>query len=973
VTGAWQGPPLPPHWTAAGQLRLVGREPELRALREACTAAVGGARQVVLVGGESGAGKSRLVIEAATWCARAGAAVLVGSCVAELGSPYQPFAEPVGVLLTALADGTLGPGERDPELVDLLGLAAGRSAVRSSGGGHEYRPRLYGAVLEVLRAAAAVRPVALVLEDVHWAAPDGLQLLTYLVQHTGDLPLLLLATHRTTAPDRSPAVVRALTHLHRLPGVQRVDLTALGVEAVTDFLVAETGEAPSRVRPAARALHRHTGGNPFFLREVWRDLAAHGGLPSLDGGPLRAPESVRDTFLVRLDGLPAPTRQLLELAAVLGEEVDVDTLLALDAAAPAPAGPDAALDALDAAVDLGLVEPVEGRAGQYRFRHALARQAVLELMPPSRLTRYHALAADVLEKRPCTDRWVQRLAHHCASARALGYGERAVGYLVEAAELAARALAHDEAADLFERAASLATAPERQRDLQLRSAGSHFLAGRFPRAMELDATVFERGGPRDRLTAAIGYEIASWHLAERGHRAAEMLGAALSGIPQDPADPLYVRGLAALARALAFTGALDEAAALADRSIGYARELGDDRLLADTLQAGVFVGGSPATSSIRLSRASELMVLAERTGDLAPFRVIGYQRATIGYQRGDRRMVEEAHADMLRAARITGQRFWEYVADGFEHATWFMSGDLVAADRAAQAQRNRGRAVTVDERVEGPFGLQTFMVRREAGRLDEVRPLISGSERPQDLWAPGLLALYTDLGLTAPARRVLRWLVDEGLDRYEEADDWPATLAFLAEAAIALEDEPVAEQLRPRLAEYAGLNLAAGLLVAVFGSADRYRGALGSLLHRREAMDDLDAALEMDMRMSAPLHVAHTRATRVAHLRRVRAPARTVAAEVEEVRRIAEPLGLRRVLRGIGTAGPGRPGPDGLTSRELEILRLLAGGLSNRDIARQLVISESTAANHVRSIFQKTGAANRTQAARYATAHDLAE
>jgi DNA-binding NarL/FixJ family response regulator len=161
------------------------------------------------------------------------------------------------------------------------------------------------------------------------------------------------------------------------------------------------------------------------------------------------------------------------------------------------------------------------------------------------------------------------------------------------------------------------------------------------------------------------------------------------------------------------------------------------------------------------------------------------------------------------------------------------------------------------------------------------------------------------------------------------------------------------------------------MFVAVFGSADRYLGSVDSLLRRRDAAELLEAAVDMDTRMQAPLYVAHSLAAQVVHLRRAGAPPRRLQEVADRARCIAEPLGLHRVLRTVGAVCPPAERPDGLTARELEILQLLADGLSNREIASTLFISESTAANHVRSIFVKTGATNRTQAARYAAAQHL--
>jgi len=285
-----------------------------------------------------------------------------------------------------------------------------------------------------------------------------------------------------------------------------------------------------------------------------------------------------------------------------------------------------------------------------------------------------------------------------------------------------------------------------------------------------------------------------------------------------------------------------------------------------------------------------------------------------------------------------------------------------------------GQRPAAAEDTEGPYGIQTYMVRRETGALEQIRPLITGQERPTAYWAPGLLALYTELQLDQATARLLRWLLDQELPRYQDSAQWPGVLAFLVEAALSLRDEAAARRLRPLLAEYAGLNLVAGQFVALFGSADRYLGAVDSLLNRGTPQEWFASALDMDTRMGAPVHQAQTLAAQVLHESRLGATGRRVEELVQQVRSIAEPLGLRRVLHMLPTVRS-RSGaasrPDGLTARETEVLRLLADGLINRDIAERLVISENTAANHVRSILTKTGCGNRTQAAMYASAHGL--
>jgi DNA-binding NarL/FixJ family response regulator len=190
---------------------------------------------------------------------------------------------------------------------------------------------------------------------------------------------------------------------------------------------------------------------------------------------------------------------------------------------------------------------------------------------------------------------------------------------------------------------------------------------------------------------------------------------------------------------------------------------------------------------------------------------------------------------------------------------------------------------------------------------------------------------------------------------------WPIELAFLTEGALALGDRDAALVLRPFLAVYAGMNLAGGQLVAVFGSADRYLARVAALLGDGEAAErHFASALEMDRRMGSVVHVAETLAAH-ALAAKDSARARSLAAEA---RTLAEPIGQVRVLRSLERLAPAGPAP--LTAREAEVLALVAEGLSNREIAARLFISANTAANHVRSILMKTGTANRTQAARYA-------
>jgi DNA-binding CsgD family transcriptional regulator len=969
-------PSLPIRWGSPGQQPpFVGRRDDLAVLEEAWAAVLAGAGRAVFVGGEPGAGKTRLVAEAARVMYGQQATVLLGSCVAELSAPYEPFDEPVRVLLQAIHQGHIlvdNWGSTANELpIELLTAVADRMGTALVSAEAAHRRGLYDAVAAVFRSAADLAPLVLVLEDLHWAGATAVELLGYLVERSAEARILILATHRTSGPDRSQPLGEAIAGLHRLDGVRRLDLSPLSTDDITEYLAHQIRHPGRQLREIAALLREQTGGNPFFLRELWRDLAPPGGLGNVRLGALRAPQSVKDALEYRLRRLTTEQQEVVELAAVIGESFDCAELVAI-----CRHSVDAVLAALDAGVDSGIIEQAAGADGCFEFPHSIARQVLLERLSPSRLALAHSRIAEELESNfPAAERRVQRLAHHYASARALGHVERAVRYLVQAAEMADRSLASADAAGLYQRAASIATVPAQRDDLRLHAARCYLLAADFGRARELSEAVTATGGPSQRLEAGILYETAGFRPGLDGHRAVQVLTAALRAVAPDPTDTLYIRGVAGLGRAVAFTGNRGQAQALGDEAIAMARAVGDQNLLASTLEATLFYPCRPADLAERRGRSDELTQLALQSGNAEHLAAAASCRALASYTSGDATGLADCQADLATAAQETGTDFWEYFAGCASYALQFIAGDLDAAMRTSSQLAEYGSSFGTDD-TEGPYGVQMYLLQRVAGRLEAVRPLISGQESPSQRWAPGLLALYTELGLDQSAHRLLQWSLERYTDRDRESGDWPIRLVFMTEAAVRLQDIAAVRQLRPLMAEHAGLNLLSGHFTAVFGSADRYLGQLDSILGDRSAEDRFDAAFDLDVRTRSTLHQAETLAAHVAYLRCTGKDLARADRLAEQARSIAEPRGFRRVTRMLETrdiethnARPRHHG--GLTSREVEVVRLLAAGASNRKIATQLVISEHTAANHVRNILMKIGAGNRTQAAIYASAHGL--
>ncbi|GAA2166906.1 hypothetical protein GCM10009845_27200 [Pedococcus bigeumensis] len=935
-------------------------------------------RQVVFVGGEPGVGKTRLVVEAAAALREQGAAVLWGSCREEFNTPYRPF---VAILEQALEQ---APAQalRDitthaaAPLLRLTKATLGHWPTASvERGDGDSQPVLFDAVLRVLLAVVEQGPAVLVLEDLHWAPEPTLGMLSHLVESTAGEQLLILATRRTTAPDRTDPVSFALADLHRLDGVARIDLVGLTTEDVAQYLVREARVSPRSARAAAPVVRDHTGGNPFFLQEYWYDLASRGGLDALRLGSAKAPRSVQDALARRLAAFDLAHTRVLELAAVAGDMVDPSLLVSA-----CDLGADMVLEGIDLAVRAGLLV-ADAEAGGYRFVHSLVRQAVLDQMAATDLAGTHGRIAAVLETRVAGDdpSNMAQLAHHYVEARALGHGEKAVRYLVMAAQQAVRGIAHGEAATLYEQAAQLHVVDgPPQGELLFAAARCHMHAGHFPVARQIYDQLSTDRDPKVRLLAAIGHEDASWRPSENGQRSLEMLSKARQASSLDDDDPLNIHALASMGRAASFTGDRRQARELGEEALRLARLSADEHLTAHALGATLWQGLNPALAPALLARALEMHEIATRLGSDDHLGPAAFHRGAFAYIVGDEPEWSSAQRDMTEIALSRGQPFFRYVSGCSRFAHRYAVGDFAGAAHIA-AWLDDQFSHEFDGATEGSWGLQQFMLHRVTGGLEQIRPLITGEESLEHQWLPGLLALYTGLGMVEPAGRLLRYLSDR-LDDYRAGAQWAGVLAFATEAAAKLDDVTAAACLRPLLTEYAGSNLMAGANAAVFGSADRYLGQLDSLLGDPSADRYFERALEMDRRMGAATHQVETLTAWSWHRARAGGPTRgqvcpTAASLAEEARAMARRIGHRRVLTELDAEPAPRvqrePLPNGLTEREVDVLRLVAEGLSNREIGERLFISANTSANHVRSILLKTASLNRTKAAIFAVEHGL--
>ncbi len=961
----WVPPPLPAGLVARRRGPLVGRGAELAAFEQAWERVEGGNRQAVFIGGEPGAGKTRLAAEVAGTLFDHGVAVLVGSSTADDDVPYAPFAEALDRLLIAGPPGSMadplshvGPQLRrlstqvDRHLPD-TGPAADVGSARQA---------LFDALTGFLRRLATDRPIALILDDLHWAQLPTLAMLEHLLIGCADVRMLVVVTFRTTEPDRSDDLAARLVELHRFDGVRRLDLAGLDTEAIAEFVTRTQQLAPASARTAAALLRDKTGGNPFFLTELCNDLEIGGGIATLSA-QRTVPASIGDAIARRLAGLGDSVREVIEQAAVLGEAFDLPALIA-----SCDTGLPATLAAIDSAEGLGLIRPVHDSDVEFSFVHALTREAVVTGMAASRLRIMHARAAEALEGR-ADPSVIPRLANHYLRAHVLGYHERALRYAQEAARMAEQSLAHEDAAKWFERAASLPelSLADRAR-MNFGAAANYVRAGDFARARATYERISAMDDPLIRLEAAVGYEDASWRPGLADSRAADLLASALESCALPADDPRYVHALSSLGRALAFAGEAAHARDINDRAIELARAAGEPEVLQHALTTSLWHGITPNMCDIQLERSAELVRAAHSSRDYEALGVAAHFRAMASYLAGRPDELTASAADMQRAVQACGQPFHRFVGACIEQALTYLRGEFVGAERWADIALRTGSSFGVDG-TEGSHGVQMFMIRRETGALKRFGGFVDGSEKFAGRWVPGLLALYTELNCEPGMSRALNHLLSRNLSSHTHEAQWPMELVFMVEAALALGNLEAVRALRPFVTRYAGKNLLAGQFVALFGAADRYLARIAALGGDHAAAERyFDSALELDRRMGAMVHVAETLA-RQALFAAARGRTEDARRLSDEACGIAAPIGQTRVLDLMDSLLT--IGPDGLTDREVEVLRLLAAGLSNRAIGERLFISTNTAANHVRSILIKTGAANRTQAAMYAADHQL--
>jgi len=980
---------------------MVGRAGQLAVLRAASEAAGRGGYRAVLIGGEAGVGKSRLIAEfTAGFTAGAGPTrVLTGGCL-QLGGdglPFAPFVSMLRDLVRELGAGAVTamvPGRGGPELARLLPELG-----EPDGDRDPVRSRLFEEWLTLLGrlAEAGPRPAVLVVEDAHWADESTRNLLTFLIGQQRALRGVLIAvTFRSDELHRTHPLRPVLAELARIEWVQRLDLPRL-TRGETEELAARLQGYEPGPELAARLFERSEG-NPLFTEELLHS-------PDLTRD---LPESLRDLLLAAVARLPEPARDVLRVASA-GLDPNGYALLS----AVTRLDDEELARALRPAVAANVLL---ARRGGYSFRHALIREAVYDDLLPGEGERLHARFAAALEAGPSlveSGRAAIEVAHHWYEARD---ATRALTSAWPAAAQAGRSAAYAERLALLGRVLALwDQVPDAARRIGTdrpgvleAAVGTAELSGDDQRGLTLVNALLKDIDP-DLEPARAARMLAQRsrfkrHLGDPGD--AEDLHAALALVPA---------GVSASARAevlltMAPFGRTPGQRAYAAEALELARQAGDtanevNALL--TLGLGTAAPGYQAPAgSEALALIAEARALAGRAGD---------------WQSQLRAAVLESHllegaGEHERAAEVSRQGMRDAEAAGLARAlgTFLainLAEPLIALGRWDEALQVVGQALELAPPPLHRAALRTMQAQVAIARADlataaeavaDARRALSDAHYEDQYHLP-LAGQETRLRLAADGPDAALTGAAALLDRHDLSCAaplyaWPLLVALAHAGLAALHPAPGARgPAGDRAGERAGeraaallerLRIIAGKL-ETFGPMQRAyqltfaaQGQTGTLRRGgpaapRAAWDEAAAAWEA-LGQPYPTAAALLQAAEAALADGDREAAaerlRRAAPLADRLR--AGPLSgeigaLARRARISLTGGPGEPGPDrlGLTDREFEVLRLVAAGRSNREIAAELFISAKTASVHVSNILGKLGAASRGEAA--ARAHDL--
>jgi tetratricopeptide (TPR) repeat protein len=870
--------PLPGRLVVRPTVGPVGREHELEMIADAYKRVVGGGgREMLLVSGEAGLGKTTLVAEAARVAFDNGACVLFGHCDEELTRPYQFFAEALEHFVTHAGEErvlrymTTHGSELSRLAPSLLSRFPDLPSSKATDTDTE-RYLLFAAAVGLLALVSECQPVVLVLDDLQWADKGSLALLRHLVAMEQSSEILILATYRDSELTYADALRETLGALRRHVGVGRIELSGLDDSAVVSYLEAAAGQDLDEAGVGlAHAVFRETDGNPFFVSEVLRHLAETGAIYREANGRwvvgdtlehIALPDSVREVIGGRVVRLGKDAERVLGVAAVIGRDFDLDVLSHTTSTSE-----NDLLDILDAAAAVALVGELSERPGRFSFTHALIQHTLYEDLGPTRRARAHRRVAEALEdlggEHPGTR--VGELARHFVAAIQPIDVTKAISYSRQAGDAALTALAPADALRYYTQALELTSQggdvdPVLELDLLIglgtaqRQTGDatfrNTLLRASRRAMELDDT--------DHLVAAA--------LANnRGTNSTvgavdvekiEMLEEALGRVPSGHADRALI--LATLCSELTIGGSLDRRQSLASEALAIAEQSGDNPTVVRVHNLIGLPLAVPQLLQQSLARTSDALRRAEQVGDPVMLCTAASGRRYIAACNGDIEEMDRCLEIKRPLVERLDQPFLHWV-----HTLQLATRALITGN-ADEAERLAAEALQIGSDGGQPdaiviFGVQMIMVNLWRGALNELLPLIEQAvvDNPElPVFTAALALAHAETGRTEETRTLLTDFAARDFHLPLDAT-WLTGMIAYADAATECRDPqfvgPILEQLSPYSAQWHYSD------IATAGPVSRSVGDLLTVLGRYgEAETQFAQAADSSQRAGARYFAART-------------------------------------------------------------------------------------------------------------------